>query len=63
MLMAILFVTVLAVEEETAVEPKTVLLVVGSVSVVSADAAPAVRVTDPPPVPLIATGISNHRPI
>ena len=35
----------------------TVPVVLGSVSVVSAAAAPDVRVTDPPPVPLIATGI------
>jgi hypothetical protein len=35
----------------------------GSVSVVSAEAVFAVRVTDPPPVPLIDTGMLNHRPI
>jgi hypothetical protein len=35
----------------------TVPLVLGSVSVVSVAAAPDVRVTDPPPVPLTATGI------
>ena len=40
----------------------TVPVVLGSVSVVSAAAAAAERVTDPPPEPLIDTGILNHRP-
>lgn len=37
----------------------TVPLVLGSVSVVSAAAAPASRVTEPPPEPLIDTGMSD----
>ena len=57
MLMAILFVTVLVVEEYTAVATTAMPVVLGSVSVVSAAAAPASRVTLPPPEPLIATGI------
>ena len=40
----------------------TVPVVLGSVSVVSAAAAPDERVTEPPEVPLIDTGILNHRP-
>jgi hypothetical protein len=59
MFTAILLVTVFVVDEETAVDPSTVLFVVGSVNVVSAAAAPAVSVTDPPPVPLIAIGMSK----
>lgn len=55
--MAILFVTVLVVEAETAVEANTFPVEVGSVSVVLPDAVPALSVTEPPPVPLIATGI------
>ena len=61
MLTAILFVTVLVVEAETAVEDNTVPVEVDSVSVVSAAAAPALSVTDPPPVPLIATGMLDHQ--
>jgi hypothetical protein len=58
MLTAILFVTVFVVDEETVVDARIVLLVVGIVKVVSVAAVPAVKVTDPPPLPLIATGIS-----
>lgn len=59
--MAILFVTVLVVEAETAVEANTFPVEVGSVSVVLPDAVPALSVTEPPPVPLIATGMLDHR--
>lgn len=57
MLMAILFVTVFVVEADTAVDAKTVPVTVGSVSVRSLAVLGAVRVTEPPPVDLIATGI------
>ena len=59
--MAILFVTVLVVEAETAVEASTFPVEVGSVSVVLPDAVPALSVTEPPLVPLIATGMLDHR--
>jgi hypothetical protein len=57
MLMAILFVTVFVVEDDTAVDTTAVPVTLGSVSVVAEAAAPESRVTDPPPVPLIDTGI------
>jgi hypothetical protein len=38
----------------------TVPFVFGNVSVVSEAAAPASRVTEPPPEPLIETGIRSH---
>jgi len=63
MLMAILFVTVFVVEDDTAVDTTAVPVALGNVIVVSVAAAAAERVTDPPPVPLIDTGISDHRPV
>jgi len=57
MLMAILFVTVLVVEAETAVDTTAVPVALGNVTVVSVAAAPDERVTEPPAVPLIDTGI------
>jgi len=63
MLMAILFVTVFVVEDDTAVDTTAVPVALGNVTVVSVAAAAAERVTDPPPVPLIDTGISDHRPV
>jgi hypothetical protein len=59
MFTAILFVTVFVLDDDTAVEPSTVLFVAGSVRVVSVEAAPAVSVIPPPPVPLIAIGMSK----
>ena len=55
--MAILFVTVFVVEDDTAVDTTAVPVALGNVTVVSVAAAAAERVTDPPPVPLIDTGI------
>ena len=55
--MATLFVTVFVDEADTAVEAKTVPVTVGSVRVRSLAVLGAVRVTEPPPVDLIATGI------
>jgi hypothetical protein len=57
MFMAILFVTVFVVDEETAVDASVVPLTVGNVKVRSLAVLGAVRVTEPPPVDLIATGI------
>jgi len=57
MLMAILFVTVFVVEDDTAVDTTAVPVTLGSVTVVSDAAVLAVSVTEPPPEPLTATGI------
>lgn len=57
MLMAILFVTVLVVDAETAVETTIVPVASGAVTVWSLAVLGAATVTDPPPVDLRVTGI------